>query len=306
MDKSEEKLLKILSREVSQSEDNECPSFEDISALVDGTIEDEKKEIVQSHIASCDICYETFLTVNELNKTPNIASFGIFPKWSIAASVFVVLLSFVVFYRVNNSRTENIKPKISGISEQLKMEGLPKAEKNDLKIKKTESEKKIQSSKPQMRKAKIFEKQNVRKSKYGKSFAKMRNVEVEESPSQEVNEMVGIASVGNEILSSDESNRSEILFLDTSPELLKIVQPKIPLDSDGMDNLGFLVLEVIADRDGGVKSVSFLAGNWKHAHVVTSVVKKWKFLLKKPLSVRFLIKLGITSEGRLKIMDKKK
>ncbi|MCK4890074.1 MAG: hypothetical protein KAS97_09085, partial [Candidatus Aminicenantes bacterium] len=111
--KNEEKLLNRLSGGLSHGNQESCPSLEDISALIDGVLKNEMKESVQNHIASCNICYETYLTASELNKSSIHTSSRIFSPWAIAASVFIALVSFVIFYKVNVS----VKNEVSHISE---------------------------------------------------------------------------------------------------------------------------------------------------------------------------------------------
>ncbi len=131
MDKNEEKLLKRLSGGLSHGNQESCPSLEDISALIDGALENEIRESVQDHIASCNICYETYLTASELNKSSIHTSSRIFSPRAIAASVFIVLVSFVIFYKVNVS-VKNEVSHISEISKNLpvKKESLPEIKKD--------------------------------------------------------------------------------------------------------------------------------------------------------------------------------
>ncbi len=130
MDKNEERLLKRLSGGLSHGNQESCPSLEDISALIDGALENEIRESVRDHIASCDICYETYLTASELNKSSIHTSSRIFSPRAIAASVFIVLVSFVIFYKVNVS----VKSEMGNISEisknlPVKKESLPEIKK---------------------------------------------------------------------------------------------------------------------------------------------------------------------------------
>lgn len=103
MGRNEEKLLRRLTGDISREKEDRCPSLEDISALIDGSIEKDLMEGVQNHIASCDLCYETFITASELNKNSGKAVPGIFSPWSIAATIFIALISFAVFFKVNVS-----------------------------------------------------------------------------------------------------------------------------------------------------------------------------------------------------------
>ncbi len=103
MGKNEEKLLRILSGELSRGDQELCPSLEDISALIDGTLKKEIRASVQNHIASCNICYETFITASELKKSSPHTSLRIFPPWAIAATVFIALVSFAIFFNVDLS-----------------------------------------------------------------------------------------------------------------------------------------------------------------------------------------------------------
>ena len=103
MDKNGERILFKLSGAVPGDVQGPCPSLEDISALIDGTIEKEQKEKLQSHISSCEICYETYISALELTDTQDKKSLRIFSPLSVAASIFIALLAFVIFYKVNIS-----------------------------------------------------------------------------------------------------------------------------------------------------------------------------------------------------------
>ncbi|MEN8221955.1 MAG: hypothetical protein ABFR36_01745 [Acidobacteriota bacterium] len=103
MDKNGSKILFKLSGAVSGDIHGPCPSPEDISALIDGTIGKELKKELQNHISSCDICYETYKSTLELIKSSDKKSFRIFSPLSIAASIFFALAAFVIFYKVNVS-----------------------------------------------------------------------------------------------------------------------------------------------------------------------------------------------------------
>jgi len=106
MDKYGERILFKLSGAVPGGVQGACPSLEDISALIDGTIEKERKEKLQSHISSCEICYETYISALELTDTEGKKSLRIFSPLSVAASIFIALLAFVIFYKVNISVTD--------------------------------------------------------------------------------------------------------------------------------------------------------------------------------------------------------
>lgn len=131
MDKNEEKLLRSLSGELSSGKQESCLSLEDISALIDGTLNNKTRESVQSHIASCNICYETYMTASELNKSSVHTSSRIFSPPAIAASVFIALVSFIIFYKVNVSvKNETIHiPEISK-KPQVMIESLPEIKKD--------------------------------------------------------------------------------------------------------------------------------------------------------------------------------
>ncbi len=101
MGKNGEKILLKLSSAVPGDVQGPCPSPEDISALIDGTVEEEKKDELQSHISSCEICYETYISVMELIETQEKKTLRIFSPLTVAASIFIVLLAFIVFYKVN-------------------------------------------------------------------------------------------------------------------------------------------------------------------------------------------------------------
>ncbi|MCK5220215.1 MAG: hypothetical protein KAR14_01420 [Candidatus Aminicenantes bacterium] len=101
MDKNEERLVRRLTGEISRDKKENCPPLEDISALIDGSIEKNLKKSIQNHIASCDECYEIYITASKLTKRRSGNASRIFSTWSIAATIFIALVSFALFFKVN-------------------------------------------------------------------------------------------------------------------------------------------------------------------------------------------------------------
>ncbi len=101
MENNGSKILFKLNGVISGEINSECPSAEDISVLIDGTIGKEQKEKLQIHISACEICYETYLAALEMTESSEKRRFRIFSPMSVAASIFIVLVAFVIFFKVN-------------------------------------------------------------------------------------------------------------------------------------------------------------------------------------------------------------
>lgn len=116
MDKNGLKILSKLSGEISGRTDIECPSLEDISVLAEGKAGADLRKELQDHISTCDICYETYKSLLELSAGAPKKVIRIFSPLSVAASIFIVLVAFVIFYKVNISVSDLDHP-VSSFSE---------------------------------------------------------------------------------------------------------------------------------------------------------------------------------------------
>jgi hypothetical protein len=106
--KKEEKDVVIgraLARAIKGSaQADECPSDEDLSAFIDGTLDQQQRDKVMGHLSNCDKCYETFLMAQEMikeekemaSKVMTKRSWFYVPAAAVAAAVLVVLLKFVI------------------------------------------------------------------------------------------------------------------------------------------------------------------------------------------------------------------
>jgi hypothetical protein len=92
---------------------DQCPSPEDIAALVDGRITGQKRDEIMKHISSCDACCETFILAAELHKeaiaprqAPKERSNIIFFKpLALAASILIVVISIYLFFKTDVPKT---------------------------------------------------------------------------------------------------------------------------------------------------------------------------------------------------------
>ena len=87
----------------------ECPSSEDISSFIDGTLDDQKRDRLLGHLSHCDRCYEVFSMAQEMAKEEEIPSMkraAISPmrRWILSpapiaiavALVLVIVIKFVL------------------------------------------------------------------------------------------------------------------------------------------------------------------------------------------------------------------
>jgi len=105
-------VLSASLREVGDGTD-QCPSPEDIAALVDGRITGPKRDEIMKHISSCDTCCETFILAAELRKeaiAPGQApkersNFIFFRPMALAASILIVVISMYLFFKTDVPKT---------------------------------------------------------------------------------------------------------------------------------------------------------------------------------------------------------
>jgi hypothetical protein len=105
-------VLSASLREVGDRTD-QCPSPEDIAALVDGRITGQKRDEIMKHISSCDTCCETFILATELYKeaiaprqAPKERSNIIFFRpLALAASILIVVISIYLFFKTDVPKT---------------------------------------------------------------------------------------------------------------------------------------------------------------------------------------------------------
>jgi hypothetical protein len=106
--KKEEKDVVIgraLTRAIKGSaQADECPSDEDLSAFVDGTLDEQQRDKVVGHLSHCDRCYEVFSMAHEMIKEEKEVtskamikrSWFYVPAAAVAAAVLVLLFKFVI------------------------------------------------------------------------------------------------------------------------------------------------------------------------------------------------------------------
>ncbi len=87
----------------------ECPSHEDISSLIDGTLDDQKRDNLFGHLSRCDRCYEVFSMAQEMAKEeviPSMKRAAISPmrRWILspapiaiaAAVILIIVIKFAI------------------------------------------------------------------------------------------------------------------------------------------------------------------------------------------------------------------
>ncbi|MGD2086106.1 MAG: hypothetical protein PVH61_07985 [Candidatus Aminicenantes bacterium] len=111
----DERFGDVLSASLREADDgtDQCPSPEDIAALVDGRITGQKKDEIMKHISGCDACCETFILAAELHK-PAIAprqtakerrNIIFFRPLALAASILIVVISIYLFFKTDVPKT---------------------------------------------------------------------------------------------------------------------------------------------------------------------------------------------------------
>jgi hypothetical protein len=99
-------------REVGDGTD-QCPSPEDIAALVEGRITGQKRDEIMKHISSCHACRETFILAAELHKQAiapmqaqkERSNIIFFRPLALAASILIVVISIYLFFKSDVPKT---------------------------------------------------------------------------------------------------------------------------------------------------------------------------------------------------------
>jgi len=103
--KKEEKdeiLGRALARAVKESaQADECPSDEELSAFIDGTLDEQQRNKVMGHLSHCDKCYEVVSMAREMaeeekEERKTKRSWYYAPIAIAAAAVLVILFKFVI------------------------------------------------------------------------------------------------------------------------------------------------------------------------------------------------------------------
>ncbi|MEN8154296.1 MAG: zf-HC2 domain-containing protein [Acidobacteriota bacterium] len=112
MNNNEKKFIKKLFSGSIQNSPGKCPSAEDLSDLIDGVVEEAEKDDLMKHISKCSRCYEIYRTAKDLAGEKNIKKQRIFNPFSIAASIFIAVISMIVFYKINVREDIDLKKSI--------------------------------------------------------------------------------------------------------------------------------------------------------------------------------------------------
>lgn len=103
MNKNDEKFMKKLFSGSLKNPSGKCPSEEDISALADGVLEEDEKNELMKHISKCSRCYEVYTIVRDLSGEEKTKKLRVFSPVSIAASIFIAVISLILFYKISVS-----------------------------------------------------------------------------------------------------------------------------------------------------------------------------------------------------------
>ncbi len=92
---------KALSKSIGNLGKGDCPSFEEIAALIDKRVKGKRRDEIMKHLSICDKCYKIFLMSSHLIEKKSTRKYHIFHPMALAASVVIVLLSIFLFYKSN-------------------------------------------------------------------------------------------------------------------------------------------------------------------------------------------------------------
>ncbi len=91
----------VLSKNILNLEKGDCPSFEEIAALIDRRVKGKRRDGIMKHLSCCDKCYKIFLMASHLIEKKSTRKYHIFHPMALAASILIVVLSIFMFYRSN-------------------------------------------------------------------------------------------------------------------------------------------------------------------------------------------------------------
>lgn len=91
----------VLSKNILNLEKGDCPSFEEIAALIDRRVKGKRRDGIMKHLSCCDKCYKIFLMTSHLIEKKSTRKYHIFHPMALAASILIVVLSIFMFYRSN-------------------------------------------------------------------------------------------------------------------------------------------------------------------------------------------------------------
>lgn len=91
----------LLSKNILNLEKGDCPSFEEIAALIDKRVKGKRRDEIMKHLSCCDRCYKVFLISSHLIEKKSTRKYHIFHPMALAASILIVVLSIFLFYRSN-------------------------------------------------------------------------------------------------------------------------------------------------------------------------------------------------------------
>ena len=92
---------KALSKSIGSLEKGDCPSFEEIAALVENKLKGKRRDKIMRHLSICDKCYKIFLMSSSLIDKKSTRKYHIFHPLALAASILIVVLSIFLFYKSN-------------------------------------------------------------------------------------------------------------------------------------------------------------------------------------------------------------
>jgi hypothetical protein len=114
LEQVDERLGEVLSAGLQEIGDvtDQCPSPENIAALVEGRLSSYKRDEIMKHISSCDTCCETFILAAQLHKEavsreqiPGQRRLIFFKPLALAASILIVIVSLYLFFKTDLPQT---------------------------------------------------------------------------------------------------------------------------------------------------------------------------------------------------------
>ena len=90
---------RALLKSIVNLEKGDCPSFEEIAALVENKLKGKRRDKIMRHISTCDKCYKIYLMSSSLIDKKSARKYYIFHPLALAASVVIVILSIFLFYK---------------------------------------------------------------------------------------------------------------------------------------------------------------------------------------------------------------
>lgn len=94
-DERDAAIGRTLSRTIKESAGSEsCPSHEDISAFLDGRLDQKQRDTLMGHLSHCDRCYEVFSIAHEMNEEEVVVEKR--RNWAYPSFAFAVAVALII------------------------------------------------------------------------------------------------------------------------------------------------------------------------------------------------------------------